>query len=77
MSSTIRNQATLSRIGSLVFVRQTPRMAAERHSSLLNSLRGWRERRAAAEELNALSDRSLADIGLTRDDIPAAVLRQY
>jgi uncharacterized protein YjiS (DUF1127 family) len=70
MSSTIQNHATLSRIGSLVFVRQTPQVAAERHSALLNSLRSWSERRAAAAELNALSDRSLEDIGLTREDIP-------
>jgi len=73
MSSTIRNQANLSRIGSLVFARQTPQVAAERHTALLNKLRDWRARRAAAEELNALSDRSLADIGLTRDDIPTVV----
>jgi uncharacterized protein YjiS (DUF1127 family) len=77
MSSTIKNHATLSKIGSLVFVRQTPHLAAERHTSLLNSLRSWRERRAAAQELSALSDRSLEDIGLTRDDIPGAVLRQF
>jgi uncharacterized protein YjiS (DUF1127 family) len=67
MSSTIRNQATLSRIGSLVFTRQTPLFAAERHPSLRN----WRARRAAAAELDALSDRNLADIGVSRDDIPA------
>jgi uncharacterized protein YjiS (DUF1127 family) len=73
MSSTIRNQDNLSRIGSLVFARQTPHVAAERHASLLNKLRDWRARRAAAEELSALSDRSLADIGLTRDDIPTVV----
>ncbi len=73
MSSTIQNHATLSRIGSLVFARQTPRVAAERHTSLLNSLRSWRERRAAIAELSSLSDRSLADIGLTRGDIPQAV----
>jgi len=75
MSSTIKNHATLSRIGSLVFARQTPAVAAERHASLLNNLRKWRERRAAAAELSALSDRSLADIGLTRDDIPAVLGR--
>jgi uncharacterized protein YjiS (DUF1127 family) len=73
MSSTIRNQTNLSKVGSLVFARQTPYVAAERHAALLTKLRDWRARRAAAEELNALSDRSLADIGLTRDDIPAAV----
>jgi uncharacterized protein YjiS (DUF1127 family) len=73
MSSTIRNQATLSKIGSLVFARQTPLVSAERHASLLNNLRDWRARRAAAAELSSLSDRSLEDIGLTRDDIPAVV----
>lgn len=73
MSSTIKNQATLSRIGSLVFARQTPNVAAERHASLLNNLRRWRDRRTAAEELRSLSDRNLADIGLTRDDIPSVI----
>jgi uncharacterized protein YjiS (DUF1127 family) len=73
MSSTIKNQATLSRIGSLVFARQTPLVSAERHASLLNALRVWHNRRTAAQELSSLSDRNLADIGLTRGDIPAAV----
>lgn len=73
MSSTIRNQTPLSRVGSLVFARQTPYVAAERHASLLTKLRDWRARRAAAAELSSLSDRSLADIGLTRDDIPTVV----
>jgi uncharacterized protein YjiS (DUF1127 family) len=73
MSSTIKNQATLSRAGALVFARQTPAVAAERNASLLENFRSWRERRAAEAELNALSDRSLADIGLRREDIPRAV----
>jgi uncharacterized protein YjiS (DUF1127 family) len=30
----------------------------------------WRRRQAAFDELNALDDRSLADIGITRSDIP-------
>jgi uncharacterized protein YjiS (DUF1127 family) len=73
MSSTTQNHATLSKIGSLVFSRQTPRASAERHAPLLKALRNWRERRAATAELSALSDRSLADIGLTRGDIARAV----
>ena len=73
MSSTIRNQANLSKIGSLGFAPQTPRMAAERHASLLNKLRDWHAKRAAEDELNALSDRSLEDIGLSRADIPSVV----
>ena len=75
MSSTIQNHSTLSKFGSLIFARQTPYAAAERHPSLLNSLRSWRERRATTAELSALSDRNLADIGLTRADIPAVVRR--
>jgi uncharacterized protein YjiS (DUF1127 family) len=31
---------------------------------------GWRRRQAAYDELSALDDRSLADIGITRADIP-------
>lgn len=31
---------------------------------------GWRRRQAALDELNSLDDRSLADIGITRSDIP-------
>lgn len=30
----------------------------------------WRRRQAAYDELSALDDRSLADIGITRADIP-------
>ena len=32
-------------------------------------LRAWLERRSVAAELNALSDRELADIGLSRADL--------
>ncbi len=32
-------------------------------------LRAWLDRRSVAAELNALSDRELADIGLTRADL--------
>jgi uncharacterized protein YjiS (DUF1127 family) len=46
-------------------------------SMLLSALRQlrvaygeWRRRQAAFDELNALDDRSLADIGITRSDIP-------
>lgn len=37
------------------------------------SLAAWSERRAAYRELNALDDRMLRDIGITRADIPAVV----
>lgn len=35
-----------------------------------NAYIAWRRRQAAYEELSALDDRSLADIGITRSDIP-------
>jgi len=69
MFSTIHNPTTLGKLGALVFARQAPIMDAERHDTLVNQFRAWRERRAAAAELNRLSDRCLADIGLTRQGI--------
>lgn len=36
-------------------------------------LHDWRERQKAIAELRALDDRTLADIGLRRSDIPFAV----
>jgi len=40
---------------------------------LVKSLAAWSERRTAYRELNALDDRMLSDIGITRADIPAVV----
>ena len=36
----------------------------------LARFRAWREQRAALAELEMMSDRELADIGLTRSDVP-------
>jgi uncharacterized protein YjiS (DUF1127 family) len=36
----------------------------------LVAFRAWRERRAALAELEMMNDRELADIGLTRSDLP-------
>ena len=69
MSTTIHNPTTLGKLGALVFARQAPIMDAERHDTLANQFRAWRERRAVAAELSRLSDRCLADIGLTRQGI--------
>jgi uncharacterized protein YjiS (DUF1127 family) len=44
-----------------------------RRQSWLDRFRAWRATRAAEDELFALSDRDLQDIGLARCDIPAAV----
>jgi uncharacterized protein YjiS (DUF1127 family) len=38
-----------------------------------NAWSGWRKRQRAYGELMALDDRSLADIGIHRSDIPAIV----
>jgi len=36
---------------------------------------GWRRRQAAYEELSSLDDRSLADIGIRRSEIPGIIER--
>ncbi len=75
MSTNISERGSLSKFGALLFVRQTPLVGAERHTGWLKQLSDWRARRAAAVELSALSDRELADIGLTRQEIPVAIRR--
>lgn len=73
MSTNITNPFSLGKFGDLLFTRQTPMVTAERHKSLLNSLKAWRARRKAEAELVSLSDRELADIGVSRQGIHAAV----
>jgi len=75
MATNISDQRSLGKVGALLFVRQTPLVEAERHPSLLTQFRTWRARRAAEMELSGLSDRELADIGLTRQEIPVVVRR--
>lgn len=40
-------------------------------SKLLHAYRKWRAYRRDLDELSALDDRALADIGISRSDIPA------
>jgi len=44
-------------------------VAARSHSGPLNRLGAWRKRRQTIRDLEALDDRMLADIGLSRDQI--------
>jgi uncharacterized protein YjiS (DUF1127 family) len=39
-------------------------------TSVVRALRAWRRYNASLNELNRLGDRELADIGLSRSDIP-------
>ena len=75
MSSSIHDRLSLSKLGAMV----RPRQQSSRRTSqpiLTQAFLAWRERRAAAAELYAMSDRNLADIGLTRQDIPAVLRRR-
>jgi uncharacterized protein YjiS (DUF1127 family) len=63
-------------IAESVVSRQAPRVSValgNLFAVLGGSLAAWSERRAALRELNALDDRMLSDIGITRGDIPAVV----
>ncbi|WP_297370212.1 DUF1127 domain-containing protein [Acidocella sp.] len=71
MTTATFNHGAFAKFGALFFAHQAARTGAPRHYGLLNAFRRWRERRSAMAELASLSDRELADIGLTRDDLPA------
>lgn len=43
-------------------------------TSLIQYVRKWRKYGAAVRELSSLNDRELADIGITRADIPHVIL---
>jgi uncharacterized protein YjiS (DUF1127 family) len=73
MTTNIHSHFSLSKLGELLFARQTPLVGAETHKSLVEPFLAWRERRAAEKELTLMSDRNLADIGLTRQGIKDAV----
>jgi uncharacterized protein YjiS (DUF1127 family) len=84
MSGSTHNQSSsllsLGKLGNLLFARQTPMRNAETHPAIFTEFarrfNAWRDRRAAAAELYGLSDRELADIGLTRLQIPEVVQRK-
>ena len=53
------------------------RRQASVFSRLIASVKAWVERRRGARELYALNDHLLADIGITREDIPAVLNSTY
>ena len=72
MSSNISNPSSLGKHGDQLS-RAAPQKGAVWLKSLLDGFRARRAARAAEAELYAFSDRELADIGLNRHSIPAAV----
>lgn len=48
--------------------------ATEALRKMLAAFRKWRQRRKAIADLHALSDRSLADIGIERSEIKSIVV---
>jgi uncharacterized protein YjiS (DUF1127 family) len=57
------------------FEKPSPVLAGDRKAKVMlleiaNFLRAWRRYNASLNELSRLGDRELADIGLTRSDIP-------
>ena len=73
MATNISNPFSFGKLGALVFTRQPRFLNAETHPSLFERLASWWERRSAEAELKSMSYRDLADIGVRRQDIHAAV----
>jgi uncharacterized protein YjiS (DUF1127 family) len=73
MATNISNHSSFSKLGAFIFARQPRYLQAETHESLFERFAAWRERRAAEAELARMSDRELADIGVSRQGIRAAV----
>ena len=71
--STQSSLPSFGKVAGFLFTRQNPSNHAATHSGFISRFNNWRERRAAASELSRLSDRELADIGLTRQQIPEVV----
>ncbi|WP_298283412.1 DUF1127 domain-containing protein [Acidocella sp.] len=71
MTTTAFNHGNSAKFGGLFFVPQALRSGSPLRVELANAFRRWRERRSAIAELDSLSERELADIGLSRADLPA------
>jgi uncharacterized protein YjiS (DUF1127 family) len=71
MATNIPSPSSLSKLTDMIVARNTPKQAAAK--SLAARVSAWRRQRQAEAELARLSDRELADIGLTRQSISTAV----
>lgn len=56
-----------------------PKVIPEHHGirALIAGFRAWREKRAALAEMEMMSDHELADIGLSRADLPRVFNDNY
>ena len=62
--------APLSGTGAQPAPRGLVRVLADGLASVTSKVRNWVSRQATLSEMDTMSDRELADIGLTRGDVP-------
>ena len=68
-SLTYRGPVVEGTDGTIADARPAPRSLAQRIGSFFSNLLAVRHRRAVLDELSGLSDRELADIGLSRNEL--------
>jgi uncharacterized protein YjiS (DUF1127 family) len=75
MTAQITKDQLAFSLGNLSYIdssydEQLPASPATRRRSIFGRLHEWRQRRQVAAELALMTDRELADIGLSRADLP-------
>lgn len=76
-SLTYRNPVVEGTDGTIADNRPAPRGLAQRVGAWISGLLAMRHRRAVLDELSALSDRELADIGLNRNELSCVFDPQF